>query len=325
MAETFGETTKLPSEQSWTPNYIVGVKFQSGSAGTLEKLTMYCKYKSANAKVKLAIYDTSFSPLTNGITNEVTITSGIDGDVDFAFATPPEVAATTDYWLCWNSDAAFYQYRDDGAEDQQFYAASPYDTWPDPIIPTYQDYIFTIYATYEEEEVNNAPTAPTALQVDGKSAPTGVNCISSENPQFSAIYNDPDAGDQSNAIQIQVGTASGLSNMWDSGWLADNTIQGNRCTAKTYAGAALSTGTSYWWRCRFRDDDDAIGTWSSWQQFDICAVGPPPPPPGIGLQCIPGGPLPHRRPFACATRMPRKEPSYRFPYEYPLLPGLLGG
>lgn len=169
--------------------------------------------------------------------------------------------------------------------------------------------------------VNQAPTAPTGQQVDGKSSPTGANCISSANPGFSAIYNDPDAGDTSNAIQIQVGTASGLSDMWDSGWLADTTVTPNRCTAKTYAGAALSAGTSYWWRCRFRDDDNAIGTWSAWQQFDMCAEGVP---AGIGLQCVPGGVLPHRRPFACSALMPEMEPSFYFPYEYPMLPGLKG-
>jgi len=119
---------------------------------------------------------------------------------------------------------------------------------------------------------NQAPTSPTSFQADGNSDPTGANCISNANPGFTAIYNDPDAGDISNAINIQVGTASGLSDMWDSGWLADSTVESNRCTAKTYDGAALSVGTSYWWRCRFRDDDNAEGAWSEWQQFDICAA-----------------------------------------------------
>ncbi|MBA7641220.1 hypothetical protein ES703_48896 [subsurface metagenome] len=119
--------------------------------------------------------------------------------------------------------------------------------------------------------VNHAPTAPTSLEVDGESSPTGGNCVTTT-PLFTAIFNDPDAGDQSNAIEIEVGTASGLSDMWDSGWLADSTVEGNRCSAKTYDGAALSQGTSYWWHCRFRDDDDAEGAWSDWQQFDVCAA-----------------------------------------------------
>ena len=121
---------------------------------------------------------------------------------------------------------------------------------------------------------NIPPTAPTALEVDGKSTPTGANCVTST-PQFTAIFNDPDAGDISNAIEIQVGSAEGLSDMWDSGWLGDTTTEGNRGSVKTYDGAALSAGTSYWWRCRFRDDDDEEGAWSDWQQFDVCAAPPP--------------------------------------------------
>jgi len=150
----------------------------------------------------------------------------------------------------------------------------------------------TDFSDREDESAgaNTAPTAPTSLEVDGKSTPTGANCVTTA-PQFTAIFNDPDAGDQSNAIQIQVGSASGLSDMWNSGWLADSTIDGNRCDAKTYAGAALSRGTSYWWRCRFRDDDDAEGEWSSWQKFDICEEGP-------------GGPYPKHRPY----KQPYKEP-----------------
>lgn len=137
-----------------------------------------------------------------------------------------------------------------------------------------QDVVKTDFSDKEDEDAdgNQPPTPPTSLEVDGKSDPTGANCISSANPKFTAIFNDPDVGDQSNAIEIQVGTEEGLSDMWDSGWIADSTAEGNRCAAKTYDGAALSGGTSYWWRCRFRDDENAEGAWSAWQQFDMCAV-----------------------------------------------------
>jgi len=157
------------------------------------------------------------------------------------------------------------------------------------------------------QQPSPAPTAPTVLQVDGKSTPVGVNCVTAT-PYFTAIFNDPDAGDTSNAFQIQVGSASGLSDMWDSGWLADATVEGNRCAAKTYDGVALSQGTSYWWRCRFRDDGNAEGAWSSWQQFDVCAVAAE-----IGLlECAPGGPLPKRCPFRCAVALPRRVPSWLY-------------
>jgi len=154
---------------------------------------------------------------------------------------------------------------------------------------------------------NQVPTAPTSLEDDLQSTPTGANCVTTT-PLFTAIFNDPDAGDISNAINIQVGTASGLSDKWDSGWLADSTVDGNRCDAKTYAGAALSAGTSYWWRCRFRDDDNEEGAWSAWQQFDVCAAEEE-----VGLlECTPGGPLPKRCPFRCAVALPRRVPSWLY-------------
>jgi len=172
----------------------------------------------------------------------------------------------------------------------------------------YYDVVKTDFSDKDNEGAgaNTPPTAPTSLEVDGKSTPTGANCVTTT-PEFSAIFNDPDAGDQSNAIEIQVGSASGLSDMWDSGWLADSTIDGNRCIAKIYAGAALSEGTSYWWRSRFRDDDGGEGAWSGWQQFDVCLAEE------VGLlECAPGGPLPKRCPFRCAVALPRKVPSWLY-------------
>lgn len=170
-----------------------------------------------------------------------------------------------------------------------------------------QDICKTDFSDRNQEDAgaNQSPTAPTSLEVDGKSTPTGANCVTAT-PQFTAIFNDPDAGDTSNAIEIQVGSASGLSDMWDSGWLVDATVDGNRCNAKNYAGAALSTETSYWWRCRFRDDDNAEGAWSAWQEFYVCAVEPE-PEAGL-LECAPGGPLPKRCPFRCAVALPRRVP-----------------
>jgi len=161
------------------------------------------------------------------------------------------------------------------------------------------DVVKTDFSDKEDESAgaNQAPTAPTSLEVDNKSIPTGANCVTIT-PQFSAIYNDPDAGDTSNAIQIQVGIASGLSDIWDSGWLADSTVDGDRCDAETYAGAALSIGTSYWWRCRFRDDGDAEGAWSEWQEFNVCS----------GREEQPGGPVPKSRPFAQKIKQPVRIP-----------------
>jgi hypothetical protein len=50
---------------------------------------------------------------------------------------------------------------------------------------------------------NAAPTAPTSLQTESQTNPTD---ISDSTPEFSAIYNDPDASDQANKYRIQVAT-----------------------------------------------------------------------------------------------------------------------
>jgi len=271
MAETFGKTDKGETQYSDSGNRVFGCKFQSGSAGSLQSISLYIKNVTGSQKIKCAIYDSDLNILANGVTEEKVSEWPDDHWLTLNFLIPPTIQASTDYWLCAWHELSLYMYREDGSVDQFFLDAQTYDSWPDTLSPdAYYAYEFSIFATYEE--VNNAPTAPTALQVDGQSDPTGANCISSANPGFTAIYNDPDAGDQSNAIQIQVGTASGLSDMWDSGWLADSTVESNRCAAKSYDGAALSKGTSYWWRCRFRDDENAEGAWSEWQQFDMCVA-----------------------------------------------------
>ncbi|GAH10554.1 unnamed protein product, partial [marine sediment metagenome] len=225
-----------------------------------------------------------------------------DTDIDndawniFNFSDPkPSLIAETDYILVvWGDKYARIRAQDLGPSNTYWFESNVYNDWPATLDGPTSSYDRSIYCFYTEGEANEAPTAPTSLEVDGKSTPTGANCVTAT-PQFTAIFNDPDAGDESNAIQIQVGSAEGLSDMWNSDWLADSTVEGNRCSAKTYDGAALSAGTSYWWRCRFRDDDDAEGAWSDWQQFDVCAAEPE---PEVGLlECAPGGPLPKRCPF----------------------------
>ena len=117
-------------------------------------------------------------------------------------------------------------------------------------------------------ELNTAPTAPTSLLCEGQTNPTD---ITDTTPEFSAIFNDPNSGDTSNAYEIHVGTNSpDYNNMWDSGWVSDSTSEGARCSDKTYAGSALSTGVTYTWKIRFRDDDNAEGAWSSTATFKIC-------------------------------------------------------
>lgn len=318
MAVTFGNEN-IEALVWGTGNQINACKFTSGPVGTLAKLSVYITQSAAfTPNIKMYLYDAARNKVLNGETEQKVVGPGSNW-MHFNFLVPPTVLAATEYWIAgWNGPSTCFYHHNGGDPNQLSVTGLAYDGWPAAINAGSTAWKLSMYATYTV--IPQAPTAPTGLQLDGQSSPVGANCISDLTPGFSAIFEDPDAGDQSNAIQIQVGSASGLSDIWDSGWLADSTVEGNRCTAKTYAGAALSPGTSYWWRSRFRDDGNLVGAWSAWQQFDVCAVegrtGSGAAATGIGaggFECEPGGPLPKQIPFKCRTIKPRKEPAYRFP------------
>lgn len=127
---------------------------------------------------------------------------------------------------------------------------------------------------------NQPPTAPTLLLCEGQASP--VSNVTDLTPEFSAIFNDPDSGDIANAFEIEVGTSPGGSDMWDSGWIdisGESLVEGNRCNDQSYAGSALSLdGSTYYWRCRFRDDDNAEGVWSVNARFTMQSAAPPSAP-----------------------------------------------
>jgi RHS repeat-associated protein len=115
--------------------------------------------------------------------------------------------------------------------------------------------------TYTE---STAPSAPSVLHVEGQVNPTAVTDSS---PEFSAIFNDADAGDTSAAYRIQVATTSAFTNLlWDSAKTTVGTpvTNGNRIADISYGGSPLSLdGATYYWRIKFWDDDDLEGSWST--------------------------------------------------------------
>lgn len=118
--------------------------------------------------------------------------------------------------------------------------------------------------TVVHEPVNQAPTTPTALEVEGQTNPSNVT---DPTPEFSAIYNDPDSGDLAPYYRIQVSTSS-LGNwthaLWDSGTSTmATTTQGNESPSISYAGSALASSTTYYWRIKFSDDSRKEGAWST--------------------------------------------------------------
>ena len=116
--------------------------------------------------------------------------------------------------------------------------------------------------------LNQAPTAPTSVLVNGLSS--GLTYITTKTPTFSAIFNDPDSGNTTSIAQVKVGTTSGGSEMWLSGDLAiSSTAIGARCPNITYAGTALSSRGIYYITMAFKDSSNVLGAFSTPVQFQI--------------------------------------------------------
>lgn len=130
-----------------------------------------------------------------------------------------------------------------------------------PTVVAYYDDI-KLVGTTTSSSSNAAPTAPSSLQTDGQTNPTN---ITDPTPEFSAIYNDPDSGDTALFYQIQVDDNSDFSSVyWNSTKTAlATTTQGNRSPDISYAGSSLASSTTYYWRIKFWDDEDAEGAWST--------------------------------------------------------------
>ena len=116
---------------------------------------------------------------------------------------------------------------------------------------------------------NTAPSAPTNLQVETQTNPTG---ITDSTPEFTAVFDDTDtSGEYARYYQIQVIIDGGnfSSPLWDSTqtqlseWspgVAENAI----ISEISYGGTALAfDGIKYYWKIKFWDDDNVEGSWSN--------------------------------------------------------------
>lgn len=113
-----------------------------------------------------------------------------------------------------------------------------------------------------EHVTSNAPTATSPL-TEGQTNPGYLN---DPTPEFSAVFEDADSGDLATKYQIQVSTTSDFSVLqWDSAstTLASSTPVGQRIADISYAGSALASSTTYYWRIKFWDDLNAEGAWSA--------------------------------------------------------------
>ncbi len=79
------------------------------------------------------------------------------------------------------------------------------------------------------------------------------------------VFSDADPGDVATAYKIQVSTSSTWTSLaWDSSKtsIASTTI-GSTTPQIVYAGSALASSTTYYWRIEFWDQNNATGTWST--------------------------------------------------------------
>ncbi len=119
--------------------------------------------------------------------------------------------------------------------------------------------------------VYSLPTEPTDLLCEGGAAPAGVLDLT---PKFSAVFNDPEAGDTAYYYGIQVSRDEVFSDLaWGGGeeWLEmAGVTAGDRSSELSYAGDRLYTdGSRYWWRIRFRDRTGNESSWSVGADFTM--------------------------------------------------------
>ncbi|HCC67721.1 TPA: hypothetical protein DEP90_00715, partial [Patescibacteria group bacterium] len=116
--------------------------------------------------------------------------------------------------------------------------------------------------------LNQTPTAPTNLLTEGSTNPTKV---ADTTPEFKAQYNDANSGDTSSNYEIEVNTLENFTGtvMWDSGKVAMAAVtEGNSTADISYNGTTLSlNGTTYYWRIKLWDSQDAESPWSAVAHF----------------------------------------------------------
>lgn len=104
---------------------------------------------------------------------------------------------------------------------------------------------------------NHPPSAPGRLTVEGRVAPLSVDGV----PHFGWLPRDRDRGEVQTAYQVVV-TKTGRP-VWDSG-----KVVSSRQSWVSYAGQALSPGTSYNWTVRTWDRRGAASRYAEQASFD---------------------------------------------------------
>lgn len=132
-----------------------------------------------------------------------------------------------------------------------------------------QENVWGPWSSLQHFKANTVPNAPTTSL--SESPTTSVKTLT---PTFNITRSDADSayGDDMQSYQIDLETSGG-TNVWDSTQLS--VTAGTTTVNKLYNGPALSWGTSYRWRARTEDENDAWGAYSSYDTFTTFAAGAP--------------------------------------------------
>jgi alpha-L-rhamnosidase len=109
---------------------------------------------------------------------------------------------------------------------------------------------------------SSVPAAPTALRCEYLDNPIGIDVAK---PRFFWINDHPERGQVQSAYQILVSTdpKAAAGDIWDSGKVASP-----KSTQIVFAGKALESGKSYYWKVRTWDRGGAESPWSAVARFD---------------------------------------------------------
>jgi len=151
---TFGNTEVTATSAYSITSRIAGTKFQMGAiAGTGDSITAILLQNTGSDKlVKCALYDSDKNLVTNGVTNEETVSHSTSLQIiTFNFATPPNLTADAYYWIvAWANGGAL------GYNDQVGYDWEKENKTYNGFPATHAMGVFvaddwaTIYCTYTE-------------------------------------------------------------------------------------------------------------------------------------------------------------------------------
>jgi hypothetical protein len=153
---TFGNTV-IGGGSGILDNALNGSYYSAPSGGEVTKLTAYIQPATTGQKFKCAIYSYNSagdvgSPITNGITNEVTPGVTTAGWVDFTFSVNPSVVGGVNYYLVvWGTSVAGdgRLYSSGSGLNRGFVKTQSYGTFPSPITgESANNTTYCVYATY---------------------------------------------------------------------------------------------------------------------------------------------------------------------------------